>query len=163
MLWKMDLLPQPWRFETVTRSPLNLFDRKVMLCVWWNFEGVIHWEFVPNGRAVDADLYSQKLERVREILRRTYPALVNRNRVLLQQDNARSHTARTTMIKIQEFGGIELLPQPAYSPWSCAFRLPSASILCPFIAWKKFKTLNLWKWVSPNSSHQKPETGVVAA
>ena len=68
----------------------NRLGPKVMLCVWRNFEGVIHWEFVPNGRAVDADLYSQQLERVHKILRRRYPALVNRNRVLLQQDNARS-------------------------------------------------------------------------
>ena len=43
-------------------------------------------------------------------------ALVNRNRVLLRQDNARPHTARTTMTKIQELGGIGLLPRPAYSP-----------------------------------------------
>ena len=89
---------------------------KVMLCVWWNFEGVIRWEFVPNGRSVDADLNYQQFERVREILRRRYPAIVNRNRVLLQQDNARSQTARTTKTKIQELGGIELLPHPAYSP-----------------------------------------------
>ena len=87
-----------------------------MLCVWWNFEGMIHWEFVLNGRAVDADLYSQQLERVHEILRRRYPALVNRNRVLLQQDNARLHKARITMTKIQELEGIELQPHPAYSP-----------------------------------------------
>ena len=50
----------------------NRFGSKVMLCVWWNFEGVIHWKFVPNGRGVDADLYSQQLERVHEILRRRY-------------------------------------------------------------------------------------------
>ena len=42
----------------------NRFDLKILLCVWWNFEGVIHWEFVPNGRAVEMDLYSQQLERV---------------------------------------------------------------------------------------------------
>ena len=35
---------------------------KVMLCVWWNFEDVSHWEFVPKGRSVDADLYSRQLE-----------------------------------------------------------------------------------------------------
>ena len=74
------------------------------MCVLWNFEGVIHWEFVPNGHAVDVDLYSQQLERVHEILRRRYPALFDRNRVLLQQDNM-----RTTMTKIQELEGIELL------------------------------------------------------
>ena len=86
-----------------------------MLCIWWYFEVVIHWEFVPNGCAIDADLHSRQLERVHEILRRRYPSLVTRNRVLLQQDNARPHTARTTT-KIQELGGIELLPHPAYSP-----------------------------------------------
>ena len=78
------------------------------MCVWWNFESVIHWEFIPNGSTAHADLYSQQLEQVHEILRRTYPALVNRNRVLLQQNNARLHTAWTIMIKIQELGGIEL-------------------------------------------------------
>ena len=57
---------------------------KVMLSVWMDYEGVIHWQFVPNGRAVDEDLYSQQLERVNEILRRRYPpALVSRKRALL--------------------------------------------------------------------------------
>ena len=45
-----------------------------------------------------------------------YPAVVNRNQTLLQQDNARPHTATLTIQKIQELGGIELLPYPAYSP-----------------------------------------------
>ena len=57
-----------------------------MMLLWWNFEGVIHSEFVPNGRAVDAVLYSQELGRVHEKLRQRYHALVNRNRVILQQD-----------------------------------------------------------------------------
>ena len=74
-----------------------------MLCIWWNFEGVTQWEFVPNGRAVNAHLYSQQLERVHEILRRRCPALVNRNRVLLQHDNARPLTARNTMIKLRNW------------------------------------------------------------
>ena len=50
-----------------------------MLCVWWNFEGVIHWECVPNGRAVYAVHYCQQLEQVHEILRLIYPGLVNQN------------------------------------------------------------------------------------
>ena len=45
-----------------------------------------------------------------------YPALVNRKRVLLQQDNAKPHTAKQTMEKIKELKAIELLPHPAYSP-----------------------------------------------
>ena len=73
----MDLLPRPGSLETVAQSLStcqshrykNLFGLEVILCIWWNFEGVIHWEFVPNGRAVDADLYPQQLEQVHEILR----------------------------------------------------------------------------------------------
>ena len=50
------------------------------------------------------------------VLRKHYPAIVNRKRVVVQQDNARSHTQKMTMDKIKEFDGIELLPHPPYSP-----------------------------------------------
>ncbi len=69
-----------------------------MLCVWWNFDGVVHFELVPEPErlAINAELYSQQLERMYAALGERYPALVNRKRVLLQQDNARPHpTPRT--------------------------------------------------------------------
>jgi len=90
------------------------FEPKVMMCVWWNYHGVI--ELVPNGRAVNADLYSEQLERVHQAIQQHYPALVNRGRVLLQHDNARPHVSRKAKGKIEELGGIEVLPHPAYSP-----------------------------------------------
>ena len=45
-----------------------------------------------------------------------YPAIVNRKRIILQQDNARQYTSKLTMDKIKELDGIELLPHPPYSP-----------------------------------------------
>jgi histone-lysine N-methyltransferase SETMAR len=36
--------------------------------------------------------------------------------MLLQQDNARPHTAKKTLQKIDELEGIDLLPNPAFSP-----------------------------------------------
>ena len=51
-----------------------------------------------------------------EKLKEKYPSLTNRKRVLLQQDNAKPHTANRTAEKIVELEGIELLPHPAYSP-----------------------------------------------
>ena len=72
-------------------------------------------------------------------LRRRYPALVNRNRVFLQHENARPHTVRTTIRKIRGLGGIELLTHPA-----------SVSIHGPFLAWKKF-----WKhWSCGSGFHR---------
>ncbi|CAF4758556.1 unnamed protein product, partial [Rotaria sp. Silwood2] len=49
--------------------------KKVMICVWWNFEGVLHFELVPNGRAVNAELYCQQLDRVYDKLKEKYPTL----------------------------------------------------------------------------------------
>jgi hypothetical protein len=50
------------------------------------------------------------------VLLEKYPALVNRKRVFLQKDNARPHTAKKTLQKIEELEGIELLPHAAFSP-----------------------------------------------
>jgi histone-lysine N-methyltransferase SETMAR len=97
----------------------NRFGKKVMLCVWWNFEGSLHFELVPNGRAINAELYCQQLDRVYDKLKQKYPILVNRKRVLMQQDNAKPHTAKKTKDKFEELDGVEVLPHPAYSP-DCA-------------------------------------------
>ena len=78
------------------------FGKKVMLCVWWNYQGIVHFELLRDGLAVNATLYTQQLERVHEVLRTRYPGLVNRNQVLLQHDNAPAHRAKMTKAKIQE-------------------------------------------------------------
>lgn len=92
------------------------FSSKAMLCVWWNYEGIIYFEVLPNNISLNAELYSTQLERMHAALSLKYPALVNRKRVLLQQDNATPHTSSKTKKKIQELDSIELLPHPAYSP-----------------------------------------------
>lgn len=100
--------------EPVIRQ--DRFGKKVMLSVWWNYQGVLHYEFIPEGHAVNAELYCQQLDRVYNILKDKYPALVNRNRVLLQFDNAPCHRACLTQRKIGELSGVEVLPHPPYSP-----------------------------------------------
>lgn len=105
--------------ETPSIPKHDRFGKKVMLCVWWNFDGIVHFELVPNGRAISAELYCQQLERVYEKLKQKYPALINRKRALMQQDNAKPHTARKTKDKFEELDGVEVLPHPAYSP-DCA-------------------------------------------
>jgi histone-lysine N-methyltransferase SETMAR len=80
-----DRKPQP-------RIPHDRFGKKVLLSVWWNFEGVLHFEMVSENRAVNADLYYQ------------------------QQDNTPCHHAVQTQLKLQEMDGVEILPHPVYSP-----------------------------------------------
>ena len=89
-----------------------------MLCVWWNFEGIInHFELVQNG-AVNTALYSELLDGRVDAARtaRRYPALIDRKDAFLQHDNGpAAHTAAALIkAKIQELpSGIKFLPNPA--------------------------------------------------
>jgi hypothetical protein len=60
---------------------------------------------------INAEAYSQQLEKMYSVLVENYPALVKRKRVSLQQDTARPHTAKKNLQNIEE-----LLPHPAFSP-----------------------------------------------
>jgi histone-lysine N-methyltransferase SETMAR len=53
------------------------FEKKVLLCIWWNYEGLIYYELVPDGRAISAEVYSQQLEKMYTVLLEKHPALVN--------------------------------------------------------------------------------------
>ena len=61
---------------------------------FWNFEGIPHNKLTPNGSGIDADLYCQQLDRTHAALMLKYPAMVRRNQVILQKDNAPAHWAR---------------------------------------------------------------------
>ena len=56
------------------------------------------------------------LKRMHVALKLKYPDLVNRRRVLMQQDNTPNQTSRLTENKIQEIQGIELIKHLAFSP-----------------------------------------------
>jgi histone-lysine N-methyltransferase SETMAR len=64
---------------------------------------------------MNAEVYSQQLEKMYTGLLEKYPELANRKSMLLQPDNARPHTAKKTVQKIEELEGIELLSHPAFS------------------------------------------------
>lgn len=98
--------PQPRR---------ELHGQKVLLSIWWDCQGIIHFEFLPPNATINAQIYCQQLERLNQALRKKRPALVNRKRVMFHQDNARPHTARITSQKIEELGW-EKIPHPPYSP-----------------------------------------------
>jgi hypothetical protein len=38
------------------------FNKKVLLCVWWNCEGFTYYELVPDGHTINVEVYSQQLE-----------------------------------------------------------------------------------------------------
>ena len=87
----------------------DLFPKKIMVSVWWGINGVIHWELVPTGKTVDADLYCDQLDRVAAKLQG------KQKKVYFLHDNAKAHIARKTRAKLLELGWT-LVPHPPYSP-----------------------------------------------
>ena len=61
-----------------------------MISVWLNFEGILHFELVPNGRAINAAVYCEQLDRVYDALVEKNPSLVRRKCALFQQGNAKT-------------------------------------------------------------------------
>jgi histone-lysine N-methyltransferase SETMAR len=52
-------------------------EKKVLLFVWWNYEGLIYYELVPDGLTINMEVYSQQLEKMYMVFLEKYPALVN--------------------------------------------------------------------------------------
>ena len=88
---------------------------KVLLCVWWCSSGSIHFELLPNGATINAELYQQQLQRVQHSIQGPPFSTNFRSGVLLIHDNARPHVANATLQKIHELGWLPLL-HPPYSP-----------------------------------------------
>lgn len=93
----------------------NLHPKKVLLCVWWNMNGIVHFELLPPNYTVTAELYAQQLNRVNIALIAKQPSFGTRKKVALLHDNARPHVAYAVNSKISELGW-EVLPHPPYSP-----------------------------------------------
>ena len=96
-------------------SKRQIMQKKLLLCVWWTSEGIIHHEFLKVGETITADIYCNQLDRVQEELLIKQPALVNRKKILFLQDNARPHVAKMTLHKIAELQW-EIMSHPPYSP-----------------------------------------------
>jgi histone-lysine N-methyltransferase SETMAR len=75
--------------------------RKVMLSVWWDVQGVVHFELLPVNTTVDATLYCSQLDRFQAALLTKRPG---HDKVILQHDNARAHAAKKTPEKLVELG-----------------------------------------------------------
>lgn len=94
----------------------NIHGQKVMLCIWWDQQGVVYYELLKPNETVTADVYKRQINHLSAELLRKRPAIAsNRRKVILLHDNARPHVAQSvknTLLQLEW----EVLPHPAYSP-----------------------------------------------
>lgn len=104
------------RDEACAHTPRpSLHPRKILITVWWNVTGVIHYSFLRTGMTITAEKYCQYIEEMHEKLKIIRPSLVNRHGPILLHDNARPHTSYKTIAKLNELK-YEILQHPPYSP-----------------------------------------------
>ena len=85
-----------------------------MLICFFDIDGIIHKEFVPPGKTVNAKFYCDILRRLREDMRRKRPGKWRTNNWVLHHDNAPAHTA----LAVQHFlasKDMTVVPHPPYS------------------------------------------------
>lgn len=88
------------------------YEKKVLLCCWWDIQGMLYFEFRDTGTPITAEVYAAQLQKLANVIHQNRP---NREKVFLLHDNARPHVAKKTREKILQLGW-EVLPHPAYSP-----------------------------------------------
>ncbi|GBO16951.1 Mariner Mos1 transposase [Araneus ventricosus] len=118
------------------------FEKKFMICVWWNFEHVIQFQTLPKGRSGNSAIYLEQLNNMYASLKSKYPALVDRGRAFLQQDNARPQTSCITREKIEELDGIELLSYHAYSPDLASSEYQMFRSMASFFCGRRLSNIN---------------------
>ncbi len=87
---------------------------KVMLIVFWNLQGVIHREFVADGKGVDRHVYLRTMRELHEKLHRRRPDFWRRQSFWLHHDGAPIHRA-DIMVNFLQANNTKILPHPPYS------------------------------------------------
>jgi len=88
---------------------------KVLLTVFFDYRGVVHQEFLPQGRTVNKEYYLEVMRRLGEAIRKKRPELWKNNSQLLHHDNAPAHLSLLVRDCLAKNNTV-IMPQPPYSP-----------------------------------------------
>ncbi|XP_020285174.1 histone-lysine N-methyltransferase SETMAR-like [Pseudomyrmex gracilis] len=89
--------------------------KKILLCVWWDWKGILFYELLPPNQLINSDKYCSQLDRLNENIKEKRPELANRKGVVFHQDTARSHVSVQSQQKLRELDW-DVLNHPPYSP-----------------------------------------------
>jgi histone-lysine N-methyltransferase SETMAR len=92
----------------------ELHQKKVMLCIWWDWKEILYYNLLPRNQTINSDVYCSQLNRLKAAIDQERPELVNRKGVVFHDDNARPHAVLATREKFMQLGW-DVLPHPPYS------------------------------------------------
>ena len=86
-----------------------------MVCIWWDWKGVLRYEVLLEDQTINSNKYCSQLDQLKAGLDKKCPELAKRKRILFHQDNTRPHVSLMTRQKLLQLGW-EVLIHPPYSP-----------------------------------------------
>ncbi|GFW70633.1 mariner Mos1 transposase [Trichonephila clavipes] len=57
--------------QTVAKPGLTV--KKVLLCIWWYWKGIIYYELLPYGQTLNSDIYCQQLDHLKLAIDQNWP------------------------------------------------------------------------------------------
>jgi len=82
----------------------GLHPKKVMLCIWWDWKGVVYYELLPLNQTINSTKYYSQLDKLKQAIDQERPELVNRKGVVFHQDNAKPHVSMMIRQKLLKLG-----------------------------------------------------------
>jgi len=74
----------------------GLHPKKVMLCVWWDWKGILYYELLPNNETINSEKYCSQLDELKTAIEQKRPEIANWKGIVFYQDNARPHVSLIT-------------------------------------------------------------------
>ena len=113
--WNVSLHSRSLLISRGQRKRTRCGQKSVMLIVFFDMEGNVHYEYVPQGQTVNQQFYLQVLKCLRLAVSRKRPQKRVAGALALHHDNAPAHTAHSIQVFLASHG-IPVIQQPPYSP-----------------------------------------------
>ena len=77
-----------WNEQPSTTPKAGLHPKKVMLCIWWDWKGVLYEKLFLENQTINSSKYCSQLDQLKAALNEKGPELVKRKYIIFHQDNA---------------------------------------------------------------------------
>ena len=104
-----------WNEPPPATPKAGLHPKKAMLCIWWDWKGVLYYELLLEYQTINSSKYCSQLDQLKAALDEKRPELVNRKCIIFHQNTARLQVSLKTRQKLLQLGW-EVLIHPPYSP-----------------------------------------------
>jgi len=112
-----------WVGETSPQPKKLKFQRsciKTMLIIFFNSQGIVHKEFIPEGKTVSREFYKGLKDRLLKRIQRVCPAVFCSRDFFLLHDNAPAHKAASVCQFLTQKNVTILQTFPFLSRFICA-------------------------------------------